>query len=68
MLERLTITLPHELAETIKVAVAEGDYASASEVVRCVTGRPSARSARRNLRRRSSRISTRPWRKWRPDD
>jgi antitoxin ParD1/3/4 len=34
MLERLTITLPPELAETIKAAVNDGDYASASEVVR----------------------------------
>lgn len=33
-LERLTITLTPELAETIKAAVAEGDYASASEVIR----------------------------------
>ncbi|SEO22737.1 antitoxin ParD1/3/4 [Nitrosospira multiformis] len=33
-LERLTITLTPELAETIKGAVAEGDYASASEVIR----------------------------------
>lgn len=33
-LERLTITLTPELAETIKTAVLEGDYASASEVIR----------------------------------
>jgi antitoxin ParD1/3/4 len=33
-LERLTIALPHELTETIKAAINEGDYASASEVVR----------------------------------
>jgi antitoxin ParD1/3/4 len=33
-LERLTITLTNELAETIKAAVNEGDYASASEVIR----------------------------------
>ncbi len=33
-LERLTITLTPELADTIKAALAEGDYASASEVIR----------------------------------
>lgn len=33
-LERLTITLTPELAELIKAAVNEGDYASASEVIR----------------------------------
>ena len=33
-LERLTITLTAELAETIKATLAEGDYASASEVIR----------------------------------
>src|SRR5687768_12157432 len=33
-LERLTITLTPELADTIKAALNEGDYASASEVVR----------------------------------
>ncbi len=33
-IERLTITLPTELAAALKVAVAEGDYASTSEVVR----------------------------------
>ena len=33
-LERLTITMPGELAAVIKAAVAEGGYASTSEVVR----------------------------------
>jgi len=33
-LERLTITLTPELSKTIKSAVLEGDYASASEVIR----------------------------------
>ncbi|GAB1719454.1 MAG: putative transcriptional regulator, CopG family [Nitrosospira sp.] len=33
-LERLTITMPGDLAAVIKAAVAEGDYASTSEVVR----------------------------------
>ncbi|MCW2284658.1 antitoxin ParD1/3/4 [Rhodoblastus acidophilus] len=33
-IERLTITLPAEMAAVVKAAVAEGDYASASEVVR----------------------------------
>jgi antitoxin ParD1/3/4 len=33
-LERLTITLTPELSDTIKAAVTEGDYASASEVIR----------------------------------
>ncbi len=33
-IERLTITLPAEMAAAVKSAVAEGDYASASEVVR----------------------------------
>jgi antitoxin ParD1/3/4 len=33
-LERMTITMPSELAAVIKTAVAEGDYASTSEVVR----------------------------------
>ena len=32
--ERLTITLPPEMAAMVKAAVADGDYASASEVVR----------------------------------
>jgi antitoxin ParD1/3/4 len=33
-LERLTITMPSELATVVKAAVAEGNYASTSEVVR----------------------------------
>jgi antitoxin ParD1/3/4 len=33
-LDRLTITLTPELNQTIKAAVNEGDYASASEVIR----------------------------------
>lgn len=33
-IERLTITLPHEMAATVKGAVEDGDYASSSEVVR----------------------------------
>lgn len=33
-LERLTITMPGELAAVVKAAVAEGNYASTSEVVR----------------------------------
>ncbi|ABB75308.1 antitoxin ParD1/3/4 [Nitrosospira multiformis ATCC 25196] len=33
-LERLTITLTPELSQTIKTAVLDGDYASASEVIR----------------------------------
>jgi len=33
-LERLTITLTSELTKTIKAAVNDGDYASASEVIR----------------------------------
>jgi antitoxin ParD1/3/4 len=33
-IERLTITLPAEIAVAVKGAVAEGDYASVSEVVR----------------------------------
>jgi antitoxin ParD1/3/4 len=33
-IERLTITLPTDLAATVKSAVEGGDYASASEVVR----------------------------------
>ncbi|SDR41969.1 antitoxin ParD1/3/4 [Rhizobiales bacterium GAS191] len=33
-IERLTITLPAEMAALVKGAVADGDYASASEVVR----------------------------------
>jgi antitoxin ParD1/3/4 len=33
-LERITITLPAELAATLKATVAEGEYASTSEVVR----------------------------------
>jgi antitoxin ParD1/3/4 len=33
-MERLTITLTDEQAETIKAAVARGDYASHSEVIR----------------------------------
>ena len=33
-IERLTITLPTEMAAVVKSAVEEGDYASTSEVVR----------------------------------
>jgi antitoxin ParD1/3/4 len=33
-IERLTITLPHEMATFVKSAVNDGDYASTSEVVR----------------------------------
>ena len=33
-LERLTITMPSDLAAVVKTAVTEGDYASTSEVVR----------------------------------
>jgi antitoxin ParD1/3/4 len=33
-LERLTITMPGELAAAVKAAVAEGGYASTSEVMR----------------------------------
>jgi antitoxin ParD1/3/4 len=33
-IERMTITLPTDMAAVVKAAVAEGDYASASEVVR----------------------------------
>lgn len=33
-IERLTITLPPEMAKSVKEAVESGDYASASEVVR----------------------------------
>jgi antitoxin ParD1/3/4 len=33
-IERLTITLPAEMAATVKEAVEGGDYASASEVIR----------------------------------
>lgn len=33
-IERLTITLPTDMAATIKSAVEEGDYASTSEVIR----------------------------------
>ena len=34
MIERLTITLPADMATTLKAAVASGDYATTSEVVR----------------------------------
>jgi antitoxin ParD1/3/4 len=33
-IERMTITLPAEMAAVVKTAVATGDYASTSEVVR----------------------------------
>jgi antitoxin ParD1/3/4 len=33
-IERLTITLPREMAASVKSAVKEGEYASTSEVVR----------------------------------
>jgi antitoxin ParD1/3/4 len=33
-IERLTVTLPSDMAAVVKDAVAEGDYASSSEVVR----------------------------------
>jgi antitoxin ParD1/3/4 len=40
-IERLTITLPHDMAAVVKGAVETGDYASSSGVVReaCVTGK-----------------------------
>ena len=34
MIERLTITLPADMATVLKAAVASGDYATTSEVVR----------------------------------
>jgi antitoxin ParD1/3/4 len=33
-IERLTVTLPAEMAAVVKTAVASGDYASTSEVIR----------------------------------
>jgi antitoxin ParD1/3/4 len=33
-IERLTITLPSDMAAIVKAAVKEGDYASSSEVIR----------------------------------
>ena len=33
-IERLTVTLPRDMAAVVKSAVAEGDYASISEVIR----------------------------------
>lgn len=33
-IERLTVTLPHEMANVVRDAVQAGDYASTSEVVR----------------------------------
>ncbi|MGH6840931.1 MAG: type II toxin-antitoxin system ParD family antitoxin [Methylocella sp.] len=33
-IERLTVTLPADMAAAVKSAIADGDYASASEVVR----------------------------------
>ncbi len=33
-IERMTITMPAEMAASVKVAVAHGDYASTSEIVR----------------------------------
>ena len=33
-IERLTVTLPEDMASRVKDAVAEGDYASTSEIVR----------------------------------
>lgn len=33
-IERLTITLPSEMAASVKSAVEQGDYASSSEVIR----------------------------------
>ena len=33
-IERLTITVPTDMAAVVKGAVADGDYASASEVIR----------------------------------
>ena len=34
MIERLTITLPADMATALKAAVASGDYATTSEIVR----------------------------------
>jgi antitoxin ParD1/3/4 len=33
-IERLTITLPHDMAAVVRDAVQRGDYASSSEVIR----------------------------------
>jgi antitoxin ParD1/3/4 len=33
-IERLTITLPHDMAAVVRDAVERGDYASSSEVIR----------------------------------
>ena len=33
-IERMTVTLPHDMAVIVKGAVEDGDYASSSEVVR----------------------------------
>lgn len=33
-IERMTVTLPADMAETVRSAVGDGDYASSSEVVR----------------------------------
>ncbi len=40
-IERLTVTLPAEMAAVVKSAVETGDYASTSEVVRagCAIGK-----------------------------
>ena len=49
-IERLTITLPADMAALVKGAVAGGDYASTSEVVRRLyaIGRSRRKSVSRN--------------------
>ena len=67
-IERLTITLPSGMAEAVKGAVNDGDYASTSEVVRDALRDWKLKRAlqlqevSRHLRRRSKKV----WRKSQP--
>jgi antitoxin ParD1/3/4 len=59
-IERMTITLPAEMAAVVKSAVEAGDYASASEVVRAAlraatSARPTSTPALPMLRPGASR-------------
>ena len=66
-LERLTVTMPSDLAAVVRAAVAEGDYALTSELCakRCATGRSSAWFSTRKSWRLKPTL-TRAWPMLRP--
>jgi len=57
-IERLSIALPAPMADTVRKAVAEGEYASASEVVRDAL---RLWQQRRHLHERDAEVIARRW-------